>query len=734
MLRRSTLLKTRNFIQIFQLPSRFACIGALLLIQSFAWAEAVKSVTSDEGKEYETKELETLVIVGSKDEAFELEQSAAAVDVIDLKADQKLTADLSEVLSREPGIGIRRMGGLGSRERFSLNGLRDEQIRFFIDGIPLEMSGYTFGLSTIPVNLVQRADIYHGVVPIELGADALGGAVNFITDKGQEGTGGSISHMIGDFNTRRSTLSLNYADDSGFFSRLNGFYDYSENNYEVDVTIPSRLGKKVPYKARRFHDAYEGQGINVDFGYRKQSWADLFQVSLYSSEYDKEIQHNVSMSQVYGEATVERKSYGLNLKYKKRLMDDVSLSVTGGASEIKTYFLDIGEKIYLWNGEERTEEVPTPGEIEDACKCSYWRNNQYAIIHLDWSLAEDHTLDFSSAPTKHSQSSENHYLPSNLPDLLDVDRDMLSWVSGINYTLDIFDNKLQNQFFIKHYSQERGSAQLNTSTESNKNHESNVERMGWGNLVRYKFLDWLLGKVSYENATRLPSFVEVFGNAESIDANLDLKEESSDNYNLSLEIHGLNNDYGFWKASSNFFIRDIKDAIVLKVQNDFSVYENIAAADSRGFQVSGSWSSLEELLSIKANYTEFDFINRADTGTFAQTKNDRVANHPYKFINTSLGLKWLDIFTSYDVLKLNWNYRFVGEFELMPESYGSSQSKITIPTQESHSLAATYTKDIYSSIVSVTAEVQNLTDQKLYDHYGVQRPGRAFNFKTVIEF
>ena len=122
MLRRSTFLKTRNSTQFFQFPTRLVCIGAFLFIQSFAWAVTEESKTSDG-----IKELETFVILGVKDEATVLEQSAAAVDVIDLKADQKLTADLSEVLSREPGISIRRMGGLGSRERFSLNGLEDEQ-------------------------------------------------------------------------------------------------------------------------------------------------------------------------------------------------------------------------------------------------------------------------------------------------------------------------------------------------------------------------------------------------------------------------------------------------------------------------------------------------------------------------------------------------------------------------------------------------------------------------------
>ena len=729
MLRRSASLKARNFTKLFQFSSRLMCIGAFLLIQSFAWAETGESDTSDE-----SNVLETIVIVGVKDEATVLEQSAAAVDVIDLKADQKLTVDLSEVLSREPGISIRRMGGLGSREKFSLNGLEDEQIRFFIDGIPLEMSGYTFGIGSIPVNLVKRADIYHGVVPIELGADALGGAVNFITDKGQEGTGGSISHMMGDFNTSRSTMSLNYAGDSGFFSRFNGFYDYSDNNYEVDVTLPTKLGKKESYKAKRFHDAYEGKGANVDFGYTAQSWADLFQVGLYTSEYYKEIQHNVTMSKVYGEATIERKNYGLNLRYKKQLTDQLSLSATAGASEMKAHFFDIADYSYLWNGEEVITPAPHPGEIDTACDCTYWRNNEYAIVHLGWKLAEDHSLDFSVSPTKHRQSSKNYYLTDDQIDPIDADRDMFSLVSGINHTFDFFDDKLQNKLFVKHYSQERESVQFNGTTESQENLDSSIERMGWGNVVRYKFYEWLIGKVSYEQATRLPSFGEVFGNAENIIANVELNEEYSDNYNLSLEINGLNNDYGSWKGSSTFFIRDVEDAILLMTVNNVSQYQNISSVESTGFQVSGSWTSTEDFLNIQANYTRFDLINTADKGLFAQFKNERVPNRPHTFFNTKVGLKWMSVFSDYDELRLNWNYRFVDRFEILWEDYGISRLKPFVPSQQSHSLATIYTKDIYSSTVSVAAEIQNITDEKLYDHYGVQRPGRAFNLKTMIEF
>jgi vitamin B12 transporter len=729
MLRRSAFLKTRNSTQFFQFLNRLAWVGVFLLTQSFTWAETEKSETSDE-----IKELERFVIVGVKDEALVLEQSAAAVDVIDLKADQKLTADLSEVLSREPGISIRRMGGLGSRERFSLNGLEDEQIRFFIDGVPLEMSPYTFGIGSIPLNLIQRADIYHGVVPIELGADALGGAVNFITEKGQEGTGGSISHMMGDFNTSRSSMRLNYAGDNGFFSRFNGFYDYSDNNYEVDATLPTRLGNTVPYKAKRFHDAYEGQGATVDFGYTNQSWADLFQVGLYSSEYYKEIQHNVTMSKVYGAATIDRKTYGLNLQYKKQLTNELSLSTKAGASELKSHFFDVAGYSYLWNGEEVTTPGSSPGEVDTACQCTYWRNSKYAIVHLGWKLAEDHSLDFSVSSTQHHQSSKNYYLADDKIDPVDVNRDMLSLVSGINHTFDFFDNNLQNQLFIKYYSQERETAQLNSLTELQENIDSSIERMGWGNLVRYKFYDWLLGKISYEQAARLPSFGEVFGNAENVIANIELNEEYSDNYNLSLEVNELTNDYGSWKGGSTFFIRDVEDAIILMTVNNSSQYQNISSVESRGFQVSGSWTSPEDFLSIKANYTRFDLINTADKGLFAQFKNERVPNRPHTFFNTKVGLKWMSVFSDYDELRLKWNYRFVDRFEILWEDYGISDLKPFVPVQESHSLATIYTKDIYSYTVSAAAEIQNITDEKLYDHYGVQRPGRAFNVKTMIEF
>src|SRR5262249_10615613 len=114
-----------------------------------------------------------VTVRGAPSDAQRLQQSAEAVNVIDTRKPKQQTADLGEVLARTQGVAVRRDGGLGSNARFSLNGLYDDQIRFFLDGVPLDLAGYPSGIADIPVNLVDRVEVYRGVVPIRFGADAL---------------------------------------------------------------------------------------------------------------------------------------------------------------------------------------------------------------------------------------------------------------------------------------------------------------------------------------------------------------------------------------------------------------------------------------------------------------------------------------------------------------------------------------------------------------------------------
>ncbi|MFB6375629.1 MAG: TonB family protein, partial [Bradymonadaceae bacterium] len=103
------------------------------------------------------------VTVRGESKGRQLETSARAVEVIETERAGKKADDMGEVVAREEGVGVRRTGGLGSGTRFSLNGLNDNQVRFFLDGIPLELAGFPFGMANVPVNLIDRVDIYNGV-------------------------------------------------------------------------------------------------------------------------------------------------------------------------------------------------------------------------------------------------------------------------------------------------------------------------------------------------------------------------------------------------------------------------------------------------------------------------------------------------------------------------------------------------------------------------------------------
>jgi outer membrane cobalamin receptor len=84
----------------------------------------------------ETIDLKTLTVSGKKNQAEILRRSAMPVLVIEAEKSRQQTADLGEVMARVQGVSVRRSGGLGSNTRFALNGLTDDQIRFFFDGLP----------------------------------------------------------------------------------------------------------------------------------------------------------------------------------------------------------------------------------------------------------------------------------------------------------------------------------------------------------------------------------------------------------------------------------------------------------------------------------------------------------------------------------------------------------------------------------------------------------------------
>ncbi|HXS16257.1 MAG TPA: TonB family protein, partial [Polyangiaceae bacterium] len=197
-----------------------------------------------------------VTVVGEQNSAEKLAQSAEAVTVVDLAQQKQQSTDMGEVLARTPGLLVRRSGGVGSDVRVSLNGLYDKAVRQFVDGVPLWMTALPDNAGALPVNLFERVEVYRGVVPLRLAADALGGAINFVTDKNYE-THGAASFQTGSFGTYRGTALAQYRHErSHFVTRLIGYGDSVKNDYKVDVEVQDESGRLSPETVRLFHKAY----------------------------------------------------------------------------------------------------------------------------------------------------------------------------------------------------------------------------------------------------------------------------------------------------------------------------------------------------------------------------------------------------------------------------------------------------------------------------------------------
>lgn len=204
-----------------------------------------------------------------------IREQSYTLTAIDARPLHNTTSNINQVLNRTSGIRIREEGGLGSGFNFSLNGFTGKQVRFFLDGVPMDNFGSSFSLNNLPVNIAEHIEVYKGVVPVHLGADALGGAVNVVTNE-QIKKYLDVSYSYGSFNTHLLSLNSRYTTAGGFTIGVNAFRNYSDNNYKVDVQIPDAVtGIYGPVQElRRFHDQYRSTMGQVELGVVNKKYAD----------------------------------------------------------------------------------------------------------------------------------------------------------------------------------------------------------------------------------------------------------------------------------------------------------------------------------------------------------------------------------------------------------------------------------------------------------------------------
>lgn len=295
-----------------------------------------------------------------------VKRSAYNAIAIDTRGMQNTTKNLSDALATAPGVKLRESGGVGSDMQLMVDGFSGKHVKVFIDGVPQEGVGSSFGLNNIPVSFAKRIEVYKGVVPVGFGTDALGGVINIVTEKQPRRWFADASYSYGSFNTHKSYVHFGQAFKNGFTYEVNAFQNYSDNDYRVDAPVKNfdtgSFNEAEKVRVRRFHDNYHNEAVVAKAGVTGKPWADRLMVGLTYSHMYKDIQTGVRQKTVFGEKHRYGHSLMPSLEYSKRnlLVEGLNVVLTANYNRNSTVNVDTARYQYNWLGERN--ELNSPGE------------------------------------------------------------------------------------------------------------------------------------------------------------------------------------------------------------------------------------------------------------------------------------------------------------------------------------------------------------------------------------
>lgn len=157
------------------------CLGWVLLISGFG----VVNGWADDHQVHDEKvapvQMEEVVVTAARVQEFIDDHPQQVTVMTRENIEQGGYSDLQQVLNNVPGVDVQKSGG-GFGSRISIRGSGGgSKILFLINGRPANSSQYGgIDLESIPLDMVQRVEVFRPPVPVWLGAGATSGAVNIV--------------------------------------------------------------------------------------------------------------------------------------------------------------------------------------------------------------------------------------------------------------------------------------------------------------------------------------------------------------------------------------------------------------------------------------------------------------------------------------------------------------------------------------------------------------------------
>ena len=704
----------------------------LVLRVSYVGYQTITDTITANGERYIIKlypnatELANVEVFG-KTKVQVIRESPEAVSVINAKELQGRSVSLETILNKTIGLKVGQTGGLGSSSRIIVHGLEGNRIQILWDGIPMSTSDGTFSLDEIPIDIIERIEVYKSIIPARFGCDGLGGAVNIVTKEFSTDYL-DASYELGSYQTHKgSVFSRKNFPKSGILLGAGGYYTSAKNDYSFRV--PERENLLV----KRDHDRFRSYMLKGKIAFTKLWFDEISTEFGYYNRFNeiqgvlKNIQHAENKSRMFMLESKLIKNGMLNNRLN--FESHFSLShTTNNFVDTARVNHDFEGNIYPSpNGQGETGEVPHNSNDKGL------EINEY--INFDYRLSANHSLNLNTL-INYARRQPNDDLASQHAGFVigGFPSKKTSVVSGLTWEAKLFGRKLTNMFSAKYFHLHSEIEDLTSyeMIEAPKKKSNTTSQIGWIEAMKYEPFRGFHLKASYQRAIRLPNSQELFGDGIITFPAAGLKPEKSHNFNLGFLID-KNDVLGLSRLQFevNGFYMQVSDMIKLMKQHMAAGYVNAEKVHIKGIETELKLDILPTVYAY-GNLTYQDVRDVLDylPGTQAPnpTKGLRLPNIPYLFANFGTEYHSDRLFKNWYV-KAFWDGKFTEEFFYFWEL--TELQKRRIPRSFVNDIGLLLT---YKNKYSIALECHNLMNKEVWDQFRQPLAGRTFHLKFRYVF
>ncbi len=536
------------------------------------------------------------------------------------------TTEIAELIKLAPGIDVQDAGNVAGAKKISIRGSQTNQVLVLVDGVPLnDQLGGDADISKIPVNVVEKIEIYKGGGSARFGSGAIGGVINITTRKAFQNeiklnsTFGAFQMMMvepiiaGSYRQIGYFLSYQYTSSQGDYpyeyvdSRRQTIHEHRKN---ADALLRNFFGRlSFGYKGHAISLQYQRLLSDRGFPGKIDGWTPYartdYQQSLLGLDYEfklpaLEITLNSNWSDA---ATTNRNLYpdNVELRYKRYPQYHYQYNVRNILSgAILRYFPS------RW----------------------FQLSTGYTYRHLRY---DDENLQssFDSAIQTATDNTHGVFLSQewtlNLP-----------WLSG--------------KFILT------PAVRFDYMTITNDAHDHFKRQWSpaGGTLLSFGASSQIYVRASVAKSFRAPTFADLFYQDVRVKGKPDLLPEKSDNIDIS--AGGQLTKAGLFRCEITHFHYNIEDLIVWRLGSFevFSPFNNDADISGQEYLVAAQMP--HDLLNLELSYSRIEPLNKLDNQT---TLNKILPYRPQRLLKAALSTTYQNFF-----LKVNYNFigkRFVNE-------------------------------------------------------------------------